>query len=116
MGQGNAGDTLRQLQVGNMQGVAQAELSYIYRNIFRQETWQTADFKFRHQMVYQSASFNTNACGVIDEMKRNFYMQWLVRINALKVSMHDAGLGRVALQRFDNDIFINAIDIHGNNG
>jgi len=84
----DAFDTGRQLQIGNVQQIADMKIGGIHFDEFRQILWQATHFDVRNRVI-DSAAFeaHSDAFFLIQEVQRNSHRNRVRFIDALKVCM-----------------------------
>src|SRR5260364_166586 len=88
----------RQRYVLDMQRLTWAQFRQIHFNKFRQMRGQTDDFNFSHHMGNDgSAQLNRFCDFLIQIVKRHFFVNFLLRLNALKIDMEHRRFERMAL-------------------
>src|SRR5690606_18051907 len=107
-------NTGRQFQVAQVQGLAQLQIGNIDFDEFRQVLRQTHDFNFSQQVGNDTAAhFHAYAGIFVEEVQRYVHVQLVGCINALEVHVNGVGLGRVALQVFQYDLNVVAVQLQG---
>src|SRR5690606_26375446 len=95
----SAGYAFRELDLGDVDGFAHAQVSHVDFQEFRQIFRQAHNVQFRHgAQQAATASFHAFALVFVDQVHRYFHVDGVSRVNALEVSVHNARLGRVTLQ------------------
>ena len=110
--QGAQLDTSRQFQVAQVQGLAQLQIGDVNLDELRQVLRQTHDFHFGQLVGDDTATyFYANAGVFVEEVQRYVHVQLVSCINALEVHVDGVGLGRVALQVFQYDLNVAAVQL-----
>ena len=111
----NTGHAFRQLDVGDVQGVADFQLDHIHFDVLGQVFGQTGHFQLVH-VLDQVTAVLLDALGLlfVHEVQGHVDVNFHIGLNPLKVSVHDEGLGGVTLQVLDNRLLLVLANIQGN--
>ena len=113
-GQFRDNNTIRQLNVGQMQGVTFFELTHVDHQEFGQVLGQTGDGDLGHAVRDQTAGILDPGGNVFaGKMQRNSHMQLGGLADSQQIDMHDLKLVRMPLQVLEHHLLGDAIQVQG---
>ena len=83
---GSGANPFRQLEIAQMNGLADFQTAQIDFNEGGQFAWQTGDFQFRDGMMNNTRFFGRR-CVFVDKVQRHFNVDFLVGVNTLEINV-----------------------------